>query len=579
MAYKLATDEMREIIYSGGAVYDCRLFFNDTLIPAEQISEIKISSPILDSGAATGTMFHLGTFISQQISIKFRNLDGLDLKSNPDIYLEIGIEIDGQFVYIPIGHYLIDELAENYQTTCEITCLDYAVKFKANVDISQFLNTEGYILAGDLFTKLCEHFGVEAGTIPATNNEKEIHFYDNSLSGKNYISFLAELFGGNAKINREGKCIIIPLKNENAPIEIDALGSKSFGVGDEYEISRVCYDNGKTKFESGGVVLSVEKLPEEGIQTESYYYLTPEMKYYTYVNEEWIEATELKNTLYLRQENLFITEQEDVDAIYNSVNGFKLINLTCENRGDITLDSWDMLKYKTDKGEYNTINNNEMTFNGVCMSKVSVNIPCGNKEETTNIISPSTQAVIKKVQTIVNEVEGSVSTVVEQTKVIQRELEETNTTINNNKIEMNDNLNNNYAKKEELVTVQESIKTYQSATEYKIEATKTEIIENGVKKLDTTTGYTFDVDGLKINKENAKTTSKLNEVGLDIIDATGASQESLLFAGYDKETEETIVRSKNMTVEKYLVIGKNSRMEDFVDEEDRVGTGMFWIGG
>ena len=579
MAYKLATDKMREIIYSGGAVYDCRLFFNDTLIPAEQISEIKISSPILDSSAGTGTMFHLGTFISQQISIKFRNLDGLDLKSNPDIYLEIGIEVDGEFVYVPIGHYLIDELAENYQTTCEITCLDYAVKFKSNVDISQFLNEENFISAGDLFTRLCKHFGVEAGTIPATNNEKEIYFYDNSLSGKNYISFLAELFGGNAKIDRDGKCTIVPLKNEKPPIEIDALSSKKFEIGDIYEISRVCYDNGKTKYETGGNVLSVEELPEEGIQTESYYYLTPEMKYYTYVNEEWIEATELKNTLYLRQENLFITEQEDVDAIYNSVNGFKLTNLTCENRGDITLDSWDMLKYKTDKGEYNTINNNEMTFNGVCMSKVNVNIPAGKKTETTNVISPTTEAIVKKVQTIVNEVEGSVTTVVEKTSQIEQQVKDTDVKINNTKAEIQQDLVDNYANKNEVLTETDVTKLTQDATKVAIEAYKKQVDENGVTKLDTKTGYTFDEEGLKINKTNAKTSTLLDETGLDVRDATGATNESLLFAGYDEQSGETIVKSKNMTVEKYLVIGKYSRMEDFVDENDRVGTGMFWIGG
>ena len=46
MAYELATERMREIIYSGDATYDCKLYFNNTLIPVEQIASIKISSPI-----------------------------------------------------------------------------------------------------------------------------------------------------------------------------------------------------------------------------------------------------------------------------------------------------------------------------------------------------------------------------------------------------------------------------------------------------------------------------------------------------------------------------------------------------
>ena len=32
MAYELATERMREIIYSGDANYDCKLYFNDVLI-------------------------------------------------------------------------------------------------------------------------------------------------------------------------------------------------------------------------------------------------------------------------------------------------------------------------------------------------------------------------------------------------------------------------------------------------------------------------------------------------------------------------------------------------------------------
>jgi hypothetical protein len=165
VAYQLSTEKIRETIYSGDAQYDCRLYFNNALIPPEQISNIKISSPIIDTTSETGKMFHIGTFISQQIKIKFRNLNGLDVTSNPEIYLEIGVNVDGEFVYIPIGYFLIDELAENYQKTCEITCLDYAVKFKSNLAIAQFFNEEDYVVASELFEAICRHYGVEPRNI------------------------------------------------------------------------------------------------------------------------------------------------------------------------------------------------------------------------------------------------------------------------------------------------------------------------------------------------------------------------------------------------------------------------------
>lgn len=582
MAYELSTiEKVREIIYSGDAVYDCKLYFNKELIPVEQISNIKISSPIIDTTQETGTMFHLGTFISQQLTIKFKNLDGLDLTSNPEIYLEIGVKVDGEFVYIPIGYYLIDELAENYQKTCEITCLDYAAKFKSNIDVSRFFNEEGYVIAAELFEDICRYFGVDHGTYPSTNNNKKLYFYDDSLSGKDNISFLAELFGGNAKMGRDGKCYIIPLKDSNKePVEIDALSGKSIEIGDIYEISRVCYDNGKLKYQSGGDVVTLDELPEsvgEEIREDVYYYLTTDMKYYKYLDNTWVEATDMKNTLYIRTNNLFITQQEDIDNIYNSVVGFKINNITCENRGDITLDSWDIIKYTIDEEEYYTFNENELTYNGVCMSKVNTQIPAGKKTETTNIIVPNTATALKRVQTIVNEVEGSMKTITEKTTVLESKTLENETAINNSYQDIIQKLGD-YVKESEITAIKESVETSQTNSEYAIEIAK-QVQIDGVTRLDTKTGYTFDEDGLNIEKTGAKTKTTLDETGLDVKDATGASEESLLFAGYDEVIGETIVKSKNMTVEKYLVIGKYSRMEDFEDTDGNLGTGMFWIGG
>ncbi|MGN1301203.1 MAG: hypothetical protein ACI4U9_01575 [Clostridia bacterium] len=550
---------------------------NGEKIPVEQIASIKISSPIIDTSSQSGMIFHIGTFISQQITIKFKNLDGLDLTSNPDIYLEIGVYVNGQYVYIPIGYFLIDELGENYQKTCEITCLDYAVKFKSNLDISQFFNEEEYILASDLFEAICRYYGVEHGTYPAVNNDKKIYFHDSSLSGKTNIAFLAELFAGNAKIGRDGKCYIIPLRNDNEePVKIDALKSKNIEIGDSYEISRVCFDDGKLKLQAGGNVISVEQLPTEEISTDSYYYLTTTLKYYSYVNEEWVEATDLKNTLYIRQENLFITQQEEIDNIYNAVVGFKVNNVSCENRGDITLDAWDMIKYTTDEGVYYTLNENELTFNGVCMSKVNTNIPSGKKNETTNIILPSLDATIRRVQTIVNEAENSIKTITEKTTKLETDISETAKAVNNNYQDIIDKLGD-YATEAEIISIKESVTTAQNESSLAIEIAK-KVQTDGVDRITTSTGYTFDEDGLTIQKTGSKVKSTLDETGLEILDATGSTDSSLLFAGYDESLGETIVRTKNLIVEKYLVIGKYSRMEDFVVDGVKA-TGVFWIGG
>lgn len=378
-------------------------------------------------------------------------------------------------------------------------------------------------------------------------------------------------------MGRDGKCYIVPLKdNTKEPIEIDALSSSKFEVGDVYEISRVCYDDGKLKLQAGGNVITVDSLPETDIDINSFYYLTTDLKYYTYVNEEWSEATDIKNTLYIRQENLLIAQQEEIDNIYNAIVGFKVHNISCENRGDITLDSWDMMKYVTDNGEYYTLNENELTYNGVCMSKVNTNIPAGKKNETTNIINASIDAAIKRVQTIVKEAEASVTTLTEKTTKLETKTLENETAINNSYQDIITQLGD-YAKETEIISIKESVATIQNEASLAIEIAK-QVQADGVDQITTKTGYTFNEDGLNIERSGAKVKSKLNEAGLDIKDATGSTNESLMYAGYDKALGESIVRTKNLTVNKYLVIGKYSRMEDFV-KDGVAGTGMFWIGG
>lgn len=143
------------------------------------------------------------------------------------------------------------------------------------------------------------------------------------------------------------------------------------------------------------------------------------------------------------------------------------------------------------------------------------------------------------------------------------------TIANSTKTELNDFKTNTGT---EITEIKKTVKTTQEASELAIRVTE-DIQKNGVSKVKTETGYTFDKEGLKIEKNGAKTKSKYDEAGMSIIDNTGSSEENLLFAGYDKDTGETVVKSKNMTVEKYLTMGKHSRIEDY-----ETGTGIFYVG-
>lgn len=171
------------------------------------------------------------------------------------------------------------------------------------------------------------------------------------------------------------------------------------------------------------------------------------------------------------------------------------------------------------------------------------------KTETTSKISQTASSITSSVTSITEGIKGSIK---ENNEDILEKIKSTN---------------------DDLVKISENVTDIQTATSRVITFTQ-DIEQNGVSKVKTETGYTFDKEGLRIEKTGAETKSKLNETGLEIQDATGSNDEILLKAGYDNETGETIVKSKNMTVEKYLTIGKNSRIEDFEN-----GTAVFFVGG
>ena len=117
-----------------------------------------------------------------------------------------------------------------------------------------------------------------------------------------------------------------------------------------------------------------------------------------------------------------------------------------------------------------------------------------------------------------------------------------------------------------------------------------DIQENGVSQVHTETGYTFDKDGLEIEKTNAPTGSKLDEAGLEIKDKTSAAETTQFYSGYvDEEMAQktsaledyqgqTVTFTNNLVFNNFLQSG-NGRWEDVEDETYGKGIGIFIGGG
>lgn len=92
---------------------------------------------------------------------------------------------------------------------------------------------------------------------------------------------------------------------------------------------------------------------------------------------------------------------------------------------------------------------------------------------------------------------------------------------------------------------------------------------NVIDSVTTTTGYTFNADGLTIYKEGEEIKSLLDNTGMRV---TRSDAEVL--------TANNIgVNAINLTARQYLIVGGNSRFEDYMDETGEKRTACFYIGG
>lgn len=413
------------------------------------------------------------------------------------------------------------------------------IKFEFNYDGSELIS-KGEATLLQVAQDICNKAGVELGSTSFLNSDKKVSVYDNTVTAREYISYIAESAGCFACIDRKGKLCFREFGQDETEIPLEMFGEYKWG--EEFKISKVSYEDGVRSFKFGD---------------------------------------DTRNNLWINQENMYIVDEEQVQKIYNKIKGLTVNTF----EGKVIIDPAIDLGDKIVINGKNVIYQGEMSLEGKFIAQISSKIQIKQKEETT-VKKESQKVVNRRVQSRIDQAEGTIKQLVEETtenskKITKHEQDidkitntvSTNTTnINNNYQEIINKLGDK-AQKDDVISLENKVETIQNDTEYAIKVSE-DIQTNGVTKVKTETGYTFDNDGLKIEKTNAKTKSKLNEAGLEINDATGSSEESLLFAGYDEKIGETIVKSKNMTVEKYLTVGTYSRIEDYEE-----GTGVFWIGG
>lgn len=438
----------------------------------------------------------------------------------PSTYTKFYIESGITGETISIGYFNVDAISKDDDYTISLTLIDDMAKLEFNYDGSS-LDYPATLLT--VLQDICSKAGVELGSTSFLNSDKQVAVYDNTVSARTYLSYISEQAGGFAIIGRDGKLYIKTIGEDTTEIALRLFSEYSWG--EKFKVSRIAYEDGVQDFKKGD---------------------------------------QTNNTIWISSDNMYIVDQEQIDNIYNEFQNFEVYSFSGTSIVDPAWDIGDILIIDNKK----IIFQGELEYKGKFKANIKSDIQAKTKEETTTTKISETKK-IRRVQSQIDQAEGKITQLVQET--------ETNTKdINNNYNEIIQKLDG-LATEDDLVAISNKVETIQTSADYAINVVE-DIQVNGVSKVTTTTGYKFDADGLTIEKTGAETKSVLNEKGLDIRDSTGSSSQSLLFAGYDTSTGETIVKSKNMTVEKYLVIGKYSRIEDY-EPSGTKATGIFWIGG
>ena len=134
-------------------------------------------------------------------------------------------------------------------------------------------------------------------------------------------------------------------------------------------------------------------------------------------------------------------------------------------------------------------------------------------------------------------------------------------TVNNMQFDLSDSKTTTAA---QIDTLTKQVNAAMTADQ--VEIAISQELEEGVSKVTTSTGFTFNEGGLTVSRSNVDITTNISEDGMRIT----KNNEEVLTANNSG------VDAKNLHATTYLIIGRNSRFEDY-DNGSR--TGCFWIGG
>ena len=279
-------------------------------------------------------------------------------------------------------------------------------------------------------------------------------------------------------------------------------------------------------------------------------------------------------TQYIRDNPLW-NMRNDIDVCiqeaWNLVGGLTINQFDCVWRGNFYLELGDRIGLvgKDNKIFYSFLLNDVWEYDGGFRQKTqwaytNTDTETASAPATIGDILKDTYAKVDKVNREIILVAQDLETIPQEMSSIKLTTDSITSTVASIEKEIGTQDERIDHVEEEIENLSTSME--QTAEQIKIEIKK-EILEEGVATaVTTTTGFTFNEEGMRVSKSGSEMSTLITEDGMAIY----RDNTEVLTA------DNTGVYAANLRATTYLIIGVNSRFEDY---DDNRRTGCFWIGG
>ena len=279
--------------------------------------------------------------------------------------------------------------------------------------------------------------------------------------------------------------------------------------------------------------------------------------------------TESGSIQYIR-DNPFWDLRDDIETLVNNAlaatGGITINQFDCSWRGDYSLEIGDKISLvtKDNSTSISYVLNDTISYDGGLSEKTKWSYSNNDVETASN---PTTIGdALKQTYARVDKANKQIELVASENAANSEKIANMQIDVNGISAEVKqvkDDFNSNIeVVNGDIQTLTKKVNAAMTAEDVKLEI-KSEL-SNGVTKVETTTGFTFNDEGLTVSKSGSEMTTQITEDGMTVF----RDNTAVLIAN------NVGVDAVNLHATTYLIIGNNSRFEDY--GEDR--TGCFWIG-